>query len=257
MDVIGTAPIATAPVAATSLLNTSTTGTTAVPASGGIMSKIPWKYILFTVAIAAAVGLIAFIVIKSRKTVPLNEGFAPAATAANTVTPPVADQLSGDAAVLYNAVAPAAAQTPTGRADLAELATLLYKMSAFRTDLEAPTKAVKATMGIPYTTSHDREPVAEMTGRCLAKTVPKRELDIALETWRNRGQAVVYRLAKAAGIDTAQAAQQFAGIWQSVYTVAESQCIAGEPAIAGKPVSPREAVPNDIDIIASGAGAPY
>ncbi len=250
MDVIGT----TAP-AATSLFNTASTTTGEVPASG-VMSKIPWKYILFTVAIAAVVGIIAFIVIKSRKTVPLNEGFT-AAGAAVTVTPPAADQLSGDAAVLYNAIAPAAAQTPAGRTDLAELATLLYKMSAFRTDLEAPTKAVKATMGIPYTTSHDREPIAEMTGRCLAKTVPKRELDIALETWRNRGQAIVYRLAKAAGVDTVKAAQQFAGIWQSMYTVAQSQCIAGEPAIAGKPVSPREAVPNDIDFVASGVGAPY
>ena len=220
-----------------------------VTTTGGIMSKIPWKYIIFTVIIALVVGLISYFIIKYRKTIPLNEGFS--ATLTQEIVAPINTRLTGADAAFYGQFETAAVQTDEGRADLHELSVILEKLTAMKKDLEGVNKTVSATKGLPYTTTHDREPVSETVARCFSKTIPVRDLDITFETLRNRGQALVYRLATVANIDSAQAAKQFADIWAPVYQTAQAQCISGEPAIAGKAVSPREAIPYDMGLTAS------
>ena len=207
-------------------------------------SKIPWKYIIFTVAISIVVGLIAYIVIKFRKTTPLNEGFSNDST--GNIVNSIDSVVPGEFAEVCREYEGAAVQTEEGRADLRELSLILGKLSAVKSDLQNPANTVNKTAKLPYSTMHDREPVGELVARCLSKTIPQRELDITFETLRNRGQSLIYRLAKQAGKDTAVAAQQFASIWNTVYETAKQQCIAGAPA--SKVLGPREAAPYDIGI---------
>lgn len=227
---------ATAPPAYTSIPNVS------APVEG---SKIPWKYIIFTVAISIVVGLIAYIVIKFRKTTPLNEGFSDDSNKGNIVNS-IDTVVPGEFANICKVYEGTAVQTEEGRADLRELSLILGKLSAIKSDLQSPSATVDKTAKLPYSTSHDREPVGELVARCLSKTIPQRELDITFETLRNRGQSIVYRLAKQAGKDTAVAAQEFASIWNAVYETAKQQCIAGAPA--SKVLGPRDAAPYDIGV---------
>lgn len=231
---------------ATSLYNTapaySVISNVSAPVEG---SKIPWKYIIFTVAISIVVGLIAYIVIKFRKTTPLNEGFSDDSNRGNIVNS-IDSVVPVEFAGICKNYETAAVQTEDGRADLRELSLILGKLSAIKSDLENPAATVNKTAKLPYTTSHDREQVGEIVARCLSKTIPQRELDITFESLRNRGQSLIYRLAKQSGKDTAVSAQQFAGIWNIVYETAKQRCIAGAPA--SKVLGPREAAPYDIGV---------
>lgn len=229
--------------------NISTIGTIgSITSNAPTASKIPWMYIAFTVVVAITIGLISYFIIKSRKSVPLAEGFL---EHHQGITAPINARLSDEGSLLYNTFEKAAAQTEQGRADLQELGYILEKLAAIRADLTVADKKVNITATLPYITTHDREPVSEMVARCFAKTMPERDLDIAFETLRNRGQALVYRLSSAAGLDSATSAQKFAAIWDSTYSVAKSECLVGELAISGKAVSPREAIPYDAGIEAS------
>lgn len=214
---------------------------TSVPVEG---SSIPWKYIIFTIAISLVVGLIAYIVIKFRKTTPLNEGFN--SNLETNIVNPIDSVVPTEFAGMCRIYETAAVQSEEGRADLRELSLILGKLSAVKSDLESPSATVNKTAKLPYTTSHDREQVGEIVARCLSKTIPQRELDITFESLRNRGQSLIYRLAKQSGKDTAVAAQQFADVWNTVYETAKQQCIATAPA--SNILGPRDAAPYDIGV---------
>ena len=164
-------------------------------------SIIPWKYIIFTIVISIVVGLIAYFIIKGKSTIPLAEGFA--------------NEQETD--------------------DTKELNTIMRKMEGLRSDLTSPAGVV--TVALPFTSAHDREPVAETTARCFAKTIPARDLDITFETWRNRAQKL-FKRAKTME-------QPFMTLWADVYAVAKEKCLAGTPSIAGQPLGPRDAAPFD------------
>ena len=81
--------------------------------------------------------------------------------------------------------------TEEGPDDLRELTLLLSKTTCFKKDLLSQSGFVEATRYQDYSTAHDIEPVAETTARCLAKTIPERDLDISLEKWSTRGNVLI------------------------------------------------------------------
>jgi hypothetical protein len=132
-----------------------------------------------------------------------------------------------------------------GKADLRELTILVGKLSCFKKDLLSPSHIVNATRGQQYITTHDIEPIAETTGRCFAKVISPRDLEIALDKWHNRGLFLVQRLCGVLGLGTAdisRAETLFQSFFRDISDVARSTCLQGEPSIAGKP-GPREAHP--------------
>lgn len=132
-----------------------------------------------------------------------------------------------------------------GKTDLRELTILVGKLSCFKKDLLSPSHIVVATRGQQYVTSHDIEPIAETTGRCFAKVISPRDLEIALDKWHNRGLFLVQRLCGVLGFSSADVKQGealFQAFMRDISDVARSTCLQGEPSIAGKP-GPRDAHP--------------
>ncbi len=141
--------------------------------------------------------------------------------------------------------------------DLRELTILVGKLSCFKKDLMSPSYIVNATRGQQYVTTHDIEPVAETTGRCFAKTISPRDLEIALDKWHSRGIMLVKRLCSSLGLNSAEVSRAeglFLALMRDVSDVARSSCLQGEPMIAGKP-APRDAHPYENPKL--GALGPY
>jgi hypothetical protein len=178
-------------------------------------------------AIAAILVIfgIAFLVTMKADTLPLvrEEGFADARLAPGT---------DGGARILDALVA------ECGSDKYHELKALLAKMSAFKIDLQSASGTIDATMYMPLIATQDREQVAQTVGRCHAKTIPARELDIILGLWKERGTELIADLA--APEQAAALGELFAGAWDDIYGVASRQCIAAAPS--QKAVSPRDYV---------------
>jgi len=149
---------------------------------------------------------------------------------------------STEASQLYDIFASKKSTTEEGEDDLRELTLLLSKLSCFKKDLLSPSGIVEATRYQPYSTAHDVEPVAETTARCLAKTIPQRDLDIAFVKWGKRGNELVRRLCRSYEItdsDLKHADKLWKSLVDDVQDIANAQCIVGEVAIAGNP-GPRD-----------------
>lgn len=132
-----------------------------------------------------------------------------------------------------------------GSDDLRELTQLVGKLSCFKKDLVSPSYIVDATRSQQFVTMHDIEPIAETTGRCFAKTVSPRDLELAFDKWTNRGELLIrrlctsYRLSEKEVIMTQTLFQTFI---RDVKDIARGACLQGEPMIAGKP-GPRDPHP--------------
>lgn len=128
--------------------------------------------------------------------------------------------------------------------DLAEFRLLLSKWACLKKDLMSPSGVVEATRYMPYSTMHDRIPVPDIAGQCNSKTMPKRDLDITFETWRERAAYLFRRLAASAGISGTEAEdleKQLMAAWTDVYDIATSQCLTYIPS--GSKLLPRDAAP--------------
>ena len=115
--------------------------------------------------------------------------------------------------------------------DYKELELLLSKMAALKKDLLSPSGIIEATRYQTFDTNHDRIAVAELTGQCLSKNIPSRDLDIIFATWRDRGENLVRRLSTAASLsekDTSKAESLFKKCWTDVYDISKSQCIKSD-----------------------------
>ena len=135
--------------------------------------------------------------------------------------------------------------TGEGQRDLVEFKHLLDKLSCFKKDLVSPNYTVDATLNQPYITSHDVEAIAETTGRCLAKTIPPRDLDISMDKWTDRGGILIRRLCTSYSLSTTEAEQMesaFQTFIRDVYDTAREKCLPKEPLIAAKR-GPREPSP--------------
>jgi hypothetical protein len=132
--------------------------------------------------------------------------------------------------------------TTEGPDDLSELKLLLSKLSCLKKDLMSPSGIMEATRYQPYNTSHDVEPIAETAARCMAKTIPPRDLDIEFDKWTARGAFLVKRLCGALNLSDSElenANALFKAFIADVSDVAKAQCLVGEIKIDGK-LGPRD-----------------
>ena len=245
--------------------NTVSEATTSV--TRGI--NIPWMYI-FAGAVTAivAAALVYYVMVYSR-TRPLGgdnfedasgthkatEGFY--GGAAVGAGQPFCAESSVEAAQLY-AMFDGRLQAPgvdSGSDDFREFAQLLGKLACLKKDLLSPSGIVEATRYPDYSTTSDLEPVQETTARCLAKTIPRRDLDLAFDKWNKRGTELLLHLCTAANLSEKEAKEAediFAKLWTDVYDVSQTQCLstAATATIAGQQ-QVRDPVPNsDVDDMA-------
>lgn len=195
--------------------------------------------VVVAVFVSIIATFVAFNLWERANTVPTLEGFGGVAKGAGI---PDCLRTSKEAADLYELIANKSDKTEEGPDDLSELQLILSKLSCFKKDLMSPSGIVEATRYQPYNTSHDIEPVSETTARCLAKTIPPRDLNISFDKWTTRGSFLVKRLCGAVGLTQAESDKAnalFAAVIADVSDVANSQCLVGEILIDGKP-GPRD-----------------
>lgn len=155
------------------------------------------------------------------------EGFGGAAIGAGT---PDCLRDSANGAKIYELFDSKVASTASPD-DLRELTLLLSKTSCLKKDLLSPSGIVEATRYQAYSTAHDIEAVAETTARCLAKTIPQRDLDIILDKWTIRGKELIRTLCTSFDFnnsDLAKLDSLFKAHMDDIHDIANSQCIKGE-----------------------------
>lgn len=126
-----------------------------------------------------------------------------------------------------------------------ELTQIVSKLSCFKKDLVSPSHIVEATRYQQFVTMHDIEPIAETTGRCFAKTISPRDLEIAFDKWQERGEKLIRMLCADNHLSSAEhekAMKLFEYVLRDVKDIARGSCLQGEAIIAGKP-GPRDAHP--------------
>lgn len=205
-----------------------------------------WRNYIWAVLVLVAVFLSVYMMSRKSRTMPwyTREGFS--GVVAGAGSPDCLYTLAGAAEILSLFEQAGVTSVEEGPKDYSELRLLLSKLACMKKDLMSPSGLVQATLRQPYANTHDREPVAETVARCLAKTIPVRELDLGFELWKTRGSELLRRLCTAARLSEAQASQQegrFQKVWADVYEVAKGACIKGEPMIGGKAAGPRDPSP--------------
>jgi hypothetical protein len=173
---------------------------------------------------------------------PVAEGFGGVARGAGS---PDCLRSSAEGAQLIELFQKYNAHFEEGPDALRELTQLVGKLACFKKDLVSPSYIVEATRYQELSTTHDVEPVAETTGRCFAKTISPRDLSISLDKWNSRGELLVKKLCttyKVSPQDVEAAQKLFRYVIRDVSDIARSQCLQGDPMIAGKP-GPRDAHP--------------
>jgi hypothetical protein len=152
---------------------------------------------------------------------------------------------SQEAAELYTIFSSKESSAEEGPDDFRELTLLLSKTNCLKKDLLSPSGIVEATRYQPYSTAHDVEPVAETAARCMAKTIPPRDLDITLDKWNRRGKELVRRLCTSYNLSDSEvkkATHLFNVVIEDISDIAKSQCLKGEVQIAGT-AGPRDVSP--------------
>jgi len=193
---------------------------------------------IFFAVLATALVVYFFMMVWKLSNNSMSEGFAGPAK----VGIPDCLQESSTAAKLYSIVASKKQTTEEGPDDLREFALILSKTSCLKKDLLSQSGFVEATRYQVYSTAHDIEPVAETTARCLAKTIPERDLDISLEKWNTRGILLLKRLCSSTELSDAQIKETnslFKQHMDDVTDIAKSMCLKGPVEIAGTP-GPRD-----------------
>lgn len=152
---------------------------------------------------------------------------------------------SQEASDIYQHFALSEKGTEEGADDLRELSLILSKLCCLKKDLMSPSGIVEATRYQPYSTAHDIEPVAETTARCLAKTIPSRDLDIAFDKWSMRGKELIRRLCTSFILTDANVKiveRTYKALIDDVYDIAKGRCLKGDVSIGGSK-GPRDVNP--------------
>lgn len=193
------------------------------------LAKVSWTSILWILLLTLVVYFVSTVYLKYPRydqAVPpiVSEGFF-GGVARGAGHPDCLRTLNDGAELLALVMTP----ETTNRPDFVEFQVLLSKLGCLKKDLMSPSGIVEATRYQPYETAHDREPVAEVAATCLNRTIPKRDLDIIFQTWKDRGNVLLKRLCTLAELTEAQVVQGeklFANSWIDVYEVAQGRCIA-------------------------------
>jgi hypothetical protein len=202
-----------------------------------------------SVAIILLVAILAYFVASTffhgRYTVPLpsyksgfqgsREGFA---VPERSFLPPPPDCIPESTA--SSILAPFTASKSTteeGDRDFTEFKHMISKLSCFKADLISPKYTINATLNQPFITTHDVEPISETTGRCFAKTIPPRDLDIAMDKWTERGGILIRRLCTSFSLNDTQAAAvetNFQTFIRDIYDTGREKCLQKEPLDVSK-----------------------
>ena len=123
--------------------------------------------------------------------------------------------------------------------DARELMTLVGKLACFKKDLIGTAHQVEATRYQTFNTSHDLQPITETISMCFAKNIPKRDLDIIMGKYKQRGMVLVGRLGSAQGLPVSTI-KSYEGAFMSsmtdVISLAEQGCLGQhENAMTGGP----------------------
>ena len=124
-----------------------------------------------------------------------------------------------------------------------ELELLLHKMAALVADLTSSEQLVNQTRHLPFETAHDRLVVGELCGMCLQQTMSARDLDILLETWRERGVLLLRKLCTIENLsetDVLFSEKLWTKASERVRDVATARCVKPLPSLA---LGARDAVP--------------
>jgi len=133
-----------------------------------------------------------------------------------------------------------------GKEDFSELNILLSQLACFKKDLLGVAQQVEATRYQPFATQLDLEPIAETTARCFAKTIPERDLNIALDKWYKRGHFLITRLCTSANLSEQEvvgAEKTFDAFMKDIAAISKDRCLTGTPTMDAKPL-PREPHPS-------------
>jgi len=206
-------------------------------------TKIPWTYVIYGALVAIAAAAIVYYVMVYSKTRPLGgDHFTDASGnkvetkekfyggAAVGTGQPFCSEVSVEAAQLY-AMFDGRLKAPgvdSGSDNFREFTQLLGKLACLKKDLMSPSGIVEATRYPDYATTSDIEPVQETTARCLAKTIPPRDLDLTFDKWNARGNELLLQLCTSANLteqEVKDAEKTFTNLWRDVYDVAQSQCL--------------------------------
>jgi len=193
---------------------------------------------VLAIVLGIAIAYISFIMLCRAKTMPkFSEGFGAPVVGAGQ---PDCLHESNEAAAIIGAFQDRVGSVEEGNPDLDELKVLLGKLCCMKRDLVAINGTVNATLYQPFMTAHDIEPVAEIVGRCFAKTVPERDLSLSFEKWKTRGRFLIRRLCSASDMTSTEKGKMdtlFDQVLVDVYDIAQQRCLAGTPAIDAKPLS--------------------
>jgi hypothetical protein len=166
----------------------------------------------------------------ARKGAPLKEGFFGAVARGSGA--PDCNRVLPDAAKVADAL-------NDNSDDARELMTLVGKLACFKKDLIGTAQQVEATRYQTFNTSHDLQPITETISMCFAKNIPKRDLDMIMGKYKQRGMVLVGRLGSAQGLPVSTI-KSYEGAFMSsitdVASLAEQGCLGQhENAMTGGP----------------------
>lgn len=225
-----------------------------------------WSFDYRFVALGIVIGIViaagSYFIITRRNTTPLGaEGFYGGVSRGAGL--PLSSYSSAESSALVSIfIDKGVMRKEEGRPDLEEFILILSKMAALQKDVQSPSHIVNATRGIPFSTHHDREAVADTAARCFNKTIPQRDLEISLETWKDRGTHLLKRLCVTANLNNSEL-ENVEGLFKTAWTqcrdVSRSHCIEGVPTIVGEPQprQPREWTPLSLNDLGAYKEAPW
>lgn len=190
---------------------------------------------LVTALVATTVGFQLWMSSSTMPTAYVSEGFAAAPHIGGL---PDCMNASDDSAAIYSTFVSKSSTTEEGADDLEELTILLGKLACLKRDLMSPGHLVSATKSSPFSTMHDLEPVAETAARCFAKTIPVRDIEIAVDKWATRGKMLLNRLCTSYSLTSTvqeKTLALFKSVIEDIKDVMKTVCLKGDATIAGIP----------------------
>jgi hypothetical protein len=205
---------------------------------------IPYKLIVTIVLIAVVLFFMVDFFMTTPRYPRMEEAFVPTVLPPTPIVLPESLRTHSEAHALFQLLgrAQAAETVDTAMADERELILLTEKLVALQQDLTSTEHTPHATHPLPFETAHDRIPVADLAGMCLAKSTSPRDLEIVFTTWRERGQALIRRLCTARHLvesDCVAVERLFSTMFDTTKDTAQSVCIGRAPSLT----SPGDSAP--------------
>jgi hypothetical protein len=168
--------------------------------------------------------------VTQRKGAPLKEGFFGAV--ARGAGAPDCNRVLPDAAKVADALYDESD-------DSRELYALVSKLACFKKDLIGTAHQIEATRYQTFNTAHDLQPITETISMCFSKNIPKRDLSMIMDKYRNRGIVLVDRLGASQNlpVSTIKSYENaFLTSMTDVMSLAEQGCLGQhENALSGGP----------------------